>query len=573
MLKKWLLNLRNHRRERLRRRTTFLKMFLKGMILPVLITLILGNYIAMLNYHDTIEYAEAETAFFAEEFATVLGKDVSPAYMSKYFTIDKDLSYGKLNPRTWFSPKIRTVAFTFDSSGNIIDSNRPFMNLKVYQKYDNNPDEYYFDPQEYDLPELQRLFADAAEFSRSNEKCLVIDVLSAWLNEAEGKMIPKEMDVKIRTRAFNPFWLFTVASDSLHETDSYHISVDFEPEGYVLTKKYILGESPNTDPHIMEAEIIGSDTAYIAQVAAEYQKQIADFMTRNSSYAYLGGDGLPHSYNVSRLSKLTGSKDMAGYFTFAETILDTPHAWRRLNIVLGSLLFLITVIVAVVCAFRNAKNKAQYAFEDYQRALTNNLAHDLKTPLAVIGGYAENLLEMRRDGDETEREYLQSIMKNVAFTDEIIQKTLRLNETEQIRLHKTDTDIRQLAATLAEKYRTALTERGITLTVSGSGTVTADAELLTETAENLISNAVKYTPDGGNIRITADRKQLRIENDVPEDIDTKNLMMPFVKGDKARSDRRSSGLGLAIAKTAAEQNGFTLKISCKSSVFTAELIF
>ena len=62
-------------------------------------------------------------------------------------------------------------------------------------------------------------------------------------------------------------------------------------------------------------------------------------------------------------------------------------------------------------------------------------------------------------------------------------------------------------------------------------------------------------------------------NDVAEDLDTKDLMMPFVKGDKARTDKHSSGLGLSIAKAAAEQNGFTLKISCRERVFKAILIF
>ena len=236
---------------------------------------------------------------------------------------------------------------------------------------------------------------------------------------------------------------------------------------------------------------------------------------------------------------------------------------------------IVTLLTFLLCWAKNVKNKAQYAFEDYQRALTNNLAHDLKTPLAVIGGYAENLIEMRRESaDEKELDYLSSIMDNVAYTDNIVARTLQLSQTEQIKkLNKKKVDIKRLTERLVEKYRTALEERVIKLKIDGSGEVTADEEVLSTAVENLISNAVKYTKDGGSINITADKKSFNIVNDVVENVNTKDLLMPFVKGDKARSDKRSSGLGLAIAAAAAAQNGFKLKIECKDNRFRAVIYF
>ena len=76
---------------------------------------------------------------------------------------------------------------------------------------------------------------------------------------------------------------------------------------------------------------------------------------------------------------------------------------------------------------------------------------------------------------------------------------------------------------------------------------------------------------GGVVRLI---DQIESKNDYRiEYVDTTDLLMPFVKGDKARSDKRSSGLGLAIASTAAAQNGFTLKIDCKDKKFTATIEF
>lgn len=182
---------------------------------------------------------------------------------------------------------------------------------------------------------------------------------------------------------------------------------------------------------------------------------------------------------------------------------------------------------------------------------------------------------MRKDsGGEKELKYLDSIMQNVSYTDDIIAKTLKLSETEQIKkLNKTKVDIKALAEKSAEKYRTALEERNIDLKIEGKCEVNANEDTLMTAVENLISNAVKYTRDGGSIKITADKKRLAVVNDVSENISTKDLLMPFVKGDKARSDKTSSGLGLAIASAAAAQNGFTLKIDCKDKKFTATIEF
>jgi signal transduction histidine kinase len=251
------------------------------------------------------------------------------------------------------------------------------------------------------------------------------------------------------------------------------------------------------------------------------------------------------------------------------------HAVRKYVFVTALTFIISALFVLVVCIIRNAKNKARYAFEDYQRSLINNLAHDLKTPLAVIGGYAENLQELRRDsGSDKEQRYISGIMNNVSYTDDIIAKTLQLSETEQIKkLNKTKVEIDPLVKRLTEKYRAALDERNIELKINVSGEVNADEDVLAAAVENLVSNAVKYTRSDGTISINGDRKRLAIVNDVAENVGTSDLLMPFVKGDKARSDKRSHGLGLAIASSAAAQNGFSFDVSCKDKKFTATIGF
>ena len=212
-------------------------------------------------------------------------------------------------------------------------------------------------------------------------------------------------------------------------------------------------------------------------------------------------------------------------------------------------------------------NKADYAFEDYQKDLTNNLAHDLKTPLAAIGGYAENLMETATD--EKQQKYLRSILDNVAYTDSMISKTLELNSGNMQKVTKTKFDMREIADTAIAKYKIQLEERGIKTSIDGNMEVNTDRDMMTSAIENLVSNALKYTRNDGNINITMNKREFKISNDVPEKVDTRDLTKPFIRGDKNRSGRSGSGLGLSIADKSLTACGFILELECTDKEFTA----
>jgi signal transduction histidine kinase len=90
------------------------------------------------------------------------------------------------------------------------------------------------------------------------------------------------------------------------------------------------------------------------------------------------------------------------------------------------------VLAFLISLHKNKINKLAYQYEDYQRALTNNLAHDLKTPLMAIQGYAENLLNTCKMEEEP-KQYLKSIIENVSYTDSLINHTLELNKMQEIK--------------------------------------------------------------------------------------------------------------------------------------------
>ena len=126
---------------------------------------------------------------------------------------------------------------------------------------------------------------------------------------------------------------------------------------------------------------------------------------------------------------------------------------------------------------------------------------------------------------------------------------------------------------ILSKYTLLLHEKEIVYSVSGNAEVHAEKAAMETIIENLISNAVKYTPNDGTLKITIDKKHMTVINAVSEKIETKELKRPFVRGDAARSNADGNGLGLAIAERAALANGFNLAISCTDTEFKTDLIF
>lgn len=566
------------KRKNRRKRTTFLRLFLPGMILPVLLTAVLGIYLSvfirMRVYRDISKYRGQLTSEYVRN-STLTKKIPDSVMLALYTADDYQTGYALLDPAFWVEPQIESLAFTFDRDGNILN-NSSTARMSILIRMTEEPDSYEwfsYDPWEYDIPVLNEAIAEVLADSKTDGYMYEYDISSLYLNRETHKMVPHIINIKKLKEPF--LGIPYVGKADEQEINSYQVTADVPPlpEGYVLTELPSRQDDAGVYPRSMQI-VIGTKPELFDKVAAKYKDEIADLLSKNINAARFSDNRWEQS-EEAYIEKLNLNTEEAGILTYNRMVLTGFTVWRRLYFMLGLVFSAMTLFVLTLCIIRNAKNKAQYAFEDYQRALTNNLAHDLKTPLAVIGGYTENVLQMRQDtGEEKELEYLRSIMKNVAYTDEIIRKTLQLSETEQVsKLRKTELDAAKLVHDLTEKYSAALEVRGIALHVSGSAVILADEDMFTAAAENLISNAVKYTPDGGSIRITLSRKQLAVVNDAAENVDTKHLTMPFVKGDKARSDKRSSGLGLAIAAAAAERSGFSLKLECRDKQFTAVLCF
>ena len=206
----------------------------------------------------------------------------------------------------------------------------------------------------------------------------------------------------------------------------------------------------------------------------------------------------------------------------------------------------------------------QYAktAEKNRRQMTSNIAHELKTPLAVIHSYAEGLKE--HIAEDKREKYLDTILSEAERTDGMILELLDLSRLEagKVKLSRDEFSLIGLTRSVFEKLEISAQEKNLQIEFlfPDDFTVTADESRIAQVVENFATNAIKYTPDGGHIsvKIQTNRENTKfsIEND-SEPLSGEALSKvwdTFYRTDQARSGG-GSGLGLAIAKNIIELHG------------------
>ena len=198
--------------------------------------------------------------------------------------------------------------------------------------------------------------------------------------------------------------------------------------------------------------------------------------------------------------------------------------------------------------------------ERVRRDFVANVSHELKTPLTSIRGYVETLLDGAIDDEANNVRFLEKIENNVLRLNHLVTDLLSLAriEAQASFLTRQPVDLHRLvgeAVRRREPTAEARAQRLLLDACEGHLHVLADAEALTQIIDNLVDNALKYTPDGGEVLVRILREQ---EHAVFEVIDSgvgipsedqARIFERFYRVDKARSrEVGGTGLGLSIVK-------------------------
>lgn len=197
--------------------------------------------------------------------------------------------------------------------------------------------------------------------------------------------------------------------------------------------------------------------------------------------------------------------------------------------------------------------------EDSRNSFISDVSHELRTPLTTITGFVEGIL----DGtvpEENREEYLGVVLSESKRLSRLITNLLQVTRMEngETKLERTDFDINELVRITLLKFEMMITPKNIDVSLNikeGKLKVNADKDNINQVLVNLFNNAVKFTPDNGNISIDIEEKRDKVWISItnsghgiePDQIE--HIWDRFYKTDKSRSRERTGvGLGLYIVK-------------------------
>lgn len=234
-----------------------------------------------------------------------------------------------------------------------------------------------------------------------------------------------------------------------------------------------------------------------------------------------------------------------------------------------------------------ARLQEDIAFKEQQdktrRAFIANVSHELKTPLALIGTYAEGLREDIADGGENRAYYCGVIEDEARKINRLLERMTTLMQWESggEPPERETFDVTELLGTLAGKYRPAMEEKQVRLQFDVvPALVSADPYLMENVLQNYLSNALNHVTAGGVIRLTVapveERIRVTVYNTGPHipAEDLPRIWDSFYKVDKARTRAYGgSGIGLSVVAAILKAHGFPYGVENRADgvAFYAEL--
>ena len=211
----------------------------------------------------------------------------------------------------------------------------------------------------------------------------------------------------------------------------------------------------------------------------------------------------------------------------------------------------------------------------------DNVAHDLRTPMTRLRGVAERALQS--DDVQVHREALVTSLEESERILAMLDTLMDISEAETgtMRLDVTDVPVQTIVSDVVELYENIAEDKHIevSMEVESGLSVPADARRLRQVLANLLDNAIKYTPSGGRVSITARRDEGMVRLDIADTgvgipaHDLPQIWDRLYRGDQSRAER-GLGLGLSLVRAIVAAHRGTVDVAAepgRGTTFTVKL--
>ncbi len=218
------------------------------------------------------------------------------------------------------------------------------------------------------------------------------------------------------------------------------------------------------------------------------------------------------------------------------------------------------IVTFLTSEWEYRKKRYVYLTEGYRDFLVDSMAHDLKSPLMAISGYAENLKENLKENNLTKSSYYaEKIYDNAGYVNNLLMNNLNVlqRNSKLQKLVKTEINLKELFEEAFTRHGGEMEQRKLTLNVQGELRAKGDGEMLKKAADNLVTNCIRYAVEGSEIVLQFEKKTIILQNrtEVPLKGNLKKLWEPFVRGEESRGGK-GTGLGFAIVANVLERHGW-----------------
>jgi len=221
------------------------------------------------------------------------------------------------------------------------------------------------------------------------------------------------------------------------------------------------------------------------------------------------------------------------------------------------------------------------ATDKFRQELIANVSHDLRTPLSVMQGYAETLMMKKQTLSETEQnQYLTVVHDSAQRLSGLVEQLFQYAKLEAnlVTPEKEAFPIGELASDILMAYHLKADEKNIHLHMEAPAhlpSVFADIALTERVFQNLLDNAFKFTPDGGDITVRLSEASTGIKIQITDTgigiaaEDQSYIFERYKQADSSTAKKKGMGIGLAIVKKILELHQATIEVSSEQGKGTA----